>query len=114
MQPAHEELGMKVQRAQYELAQIRGVGKVDGVRVEVDAENRLLSVNVPNAERILAAYEAAVADKEPQVEAAMRELTEDPQVSSTRIFVEANSARLEAERRGQAEHAGNGRFESGW
>ncbi|WP_147140060.1 YbaB/EbfC family nucleoid-associated protein [Nocardia ninae] len=105
---------MKVQRAQYELAQIRGVGKVDGVRVEVDAENRLLSVNVPNAERILAAYEAAVADKEPQVEAAMRELTEDPQVSSTRIFVEANSARLEAERRGQAEHAGNGRFESGW
>ncbi|MFI9400597.1 hypothetical protein [Nocardia sp. NPDC052316] len=105
---------MKVQRAQYELDRIRGVGKVDGVRVEVDAENRLLSISVPNAERILAAYAAAVADKQPQVEAAMRELTEDPQVSSTRIFVEANSARLEAERRGRQELAGNGRFESGW
>ncbi|MFI6999943.1 YbaB/EbfC family nucleoid-associated protein [Nocardia sp. NPDC050175] len=113
--PSHDELGLKVQRAQYELAQIRGVGKVDGVRVEVDADNRLVSISVPNAERILAAYEAAVLDKQPQVEEAMRELTEDPQVSSARIFADANAARLEGERRGQDAHStGSGRFESGW
>lgn len=115
MDPSHAELGLKVQRAQYELAQIRGVGKVDGVRVEVDAENRLVSLSVPNAERIIAAYDAAVLDMQPQIEEAMRELTEDPQVSSARIFADANAARLEAERRGQDTHStGNGWLESGW
>ncbi|PXX69390.1 hypothetical protein DFR70_1021079 [Nocardia tenerifensis] len=111
--PTHDELGMKVQRAQYQLAQIRGVGKVDGVSVEVDAENRLVSLNVPNAERIIAAYDAAVRDLQPQVDEAMRELAEDPQVSSARIFTEANSARLEAERR-ERERSSGGFLESGW
>ncbi|MEV6554412.1 YbaB/EbfC family nucleoid-associated protein [Nocardia sp. NPDC051756] len=115
MDPSHDELGLKVQRAQHELAQIRGVGKVDGVRVEVDAENRLVSLSVPNAERIIAAYDAAVLDMQPHIEEAMRELTEDPQVSSARIFADANSARLEAERREQEAHStGSALFDSGW
>ncbi|MFB8282854.1 YbaB/EbfC family nucleoid-associated protein [Nocardia colli] len=115
MDPSQDELGLKVQRAQYELAQIRGVGKVDGVRVEVDAENRLVSLSVPNAERIIAAYDAAVLDMQPQIEEAMRELTEDPQVSSARIFADANAARLEAERRGRDAHStGSSWLESGW
>ncbi|MEU7140552.1 hypothetical protein ABZ942_13965 [Nocardia sp. NPDC046473] len=94
-----EELGRKVQRAQYAMGQVRGIGLVRGVRVTVDAENRLLSVDVPNAWTIIEAYQAALRDKEPQVAAAMRELNADSRFRSVRTFTEANSARLEAERR---------------
>ncbi|MEC3957118.1 hypothetical protein VMT65_29070 [Nocardia sp. CDC153] len=34
-----DELGLKVQRAQHALEQIRGVGVVQGIRVIVDAED---------------------------------------------------------------------------
>ncbi|WP_069166475.1 hypothetical protein [Nocardia altamirensis] len=115
--PSHyDELGLKVQRAQYELTRIRGVATVDGVTVEVDAENRLLAVDVSNSAAILAAYQAALADKEPQVVAAMQELSDDPQVQSVQAFAEANTARHEAERLAQEDtRSSSGRFfESSW
>ncbi|WP_225726562.1 MULTISPECIES: hypothetical protein [unclassified Nocardia] len=96
-QADREELGLKVQRAQHELAQIRGIGVVDGVTVEVDAENRLLAVSVPNCAAVLAAYAAAIQDKEPKVAHAMRDLTTDPRVQSVRIFVDANASQPPAE-----------------
>ncbi|PXX68537.1 hypothetical protein DFR70_102219 [Nocardia tenerifensis] len=98
-----EELGRKVQRAQYAMAQVRGIGVVRGVSVIVDAENRLLSIDVPNATAIIEAYQAALRDKEPKAAAAMRELNADARLRSVRTFTEANSARLEAERRLRAE-----------
>ncbi|MEU1985037.1 hypothetical protein [Nocardia sp. NPDC019395] len=115
----YDELGLKVQRAQYELERIRGVGTVRGVTVVVDAENRLLAVHAPNGTAIHAAYRAALADKEPQVVAAMRELSADPQVQSVQFFAEANTARLEAERHARAESEEEGGaigrfFEDSW
>ncbi|MCM6777595.1 YbaB/EbfC family nucleoid-associated protein [Nocardia sp. CDC159] len=112
MASQYDELGLKVQRAQYELEQIRGSGTVDGVTVEVDAENRLISVDVPGGETIVAAYRAALRDIEPKVAEATRELFADPQVQSARVFAEANSARLEAERRAQqqSEDASGGSY----
>lgn len=98
-----EELGAKVQRAQHAMAQVRGMGVVRGVSVIVDAENRLLSVDVPNALAIIEAYEAALRDMRPQVAAAMRELNADARFRSVRTFTEANSARREADRRLRAE-----------
>ncbi|MDP7728446.1 MULTISPECIES: hypothetical protein [Mycobacterium] len=41
-------------------SKVRGVGAADGIRVVVDAENRLLTV--PDEAAILAAYNAAVDD----------------------------------------------------
>lgn len=86
-----DELGLKVKRAQEELANIRGVGVARGVTVEVDAENRLVSVDAPDGDRILAAYEAALADKRPRVDAALREVMTDPQTQAITAFVEANT-----------------------
>lgn len=94
-----EELGLKVQRAQSALEQVRGVGAADGVRVVVDAENRLLSVTVPDEAAILAAYNAAVEDMRPKVEDAMREVRSDPRVEAVSTFVEANTERRQAENR---------------
>ncbi|ATL66275.1 hypothetical protein [Nocardia terpenica] len=93
-----EELGVKVQRAHYALEKIRGVGVVKGVRVIIDHENRLLSVTVDEEHIILAAYQAALRDKEPKVEEAMRELHADPRVEAASTFVQANTARSEADR----------------
>lgn len=85
-----DELGPKVQRAQQQIGRIRGVATVDGVRVEVDAHNRLVSISVPNSAAVLAAYRAAVRDKQPQVDAAMRDVLDDPRAQAVSQFVEAN------------------------
>ncbi|WP_162958469.1 hypothetical protein [Nocardia yunnanensis] len=91
-------LGLKVQRAQHALEQIRGVGVVNGIRVVVDAEDRLLSVTVGEEAAIMAAYRAAVEDKRPKVDEALRELRADTTFEAISTYTNANSARLEAER----------------
>ena len=93
-----EELGLKVQRAQHALAQARGIGTVKGIRVIVDSENRLVSVTVDEADIILAAYQAALADLAPKIEAAVGELRADPRLKAISTFTNANTARLEADR----------------
>ncbi|MFD7841360.1 hypothetical protein ACFV4K_00270 [Nocardia sp. NPDC059764] len=93
-----DELGLKVQRAQYALEQIRGVGVVNGIRVIVDAEDRLLSVTVGEEAAIMAAYRAAVEDKRPKVDEALRELRSDSTFDAVSTYTNANSARMEAER----------------
>ncbi len=90
-----DELGLKVKRAQEELRQVRGTGTVRGVTVEVDAENRLLAVSVPGGDAVIAAYQAALADKQPKVDAAVRELMADPRAEAISTFVEANRAEQE-------------------
>ncbi|MFE3257048.1 hypothetical protein [Nocardia sp. NPDC059229] len=93
-----DSLGLKVQRAQHALEQIRGVGVVNGIRVIVDAEDRLLSVTVSEEATIMAAYRAAVEDKRPKVDKALRELRADTTSEAISTYTTANSARLEAER----------------
>lgn len=107
---AFEELGLKVQRAQYQMEQVRGIGTARGVRVTVDAENHLLSVDAPDGAAVLEAYEAALRDKQPKVEAAMREINNDASFQSVLIFSEANSARLERERIQRQEDAESERY----
>ncbi|QIS13886.1 hypothetical protein [Nocardia arthritidis] len=46
---------------------------------------------------MLAAYEAALQDKEPKVAHAMRDLTADPRVQSVRMFADANISQPPAE-----------------
>ncbi|MGW4350742.1 hypothetical protein ACWELJ_01495 [Nocardia sp. NPDC004582] len=92
-------LGLKVQRAQHALEQIRGVGVINGIRVVVDAEDRLLSVTVSEESVIMAAYRAAVEDKRPKVDEALRELRADTTFEAVSTYTKANSARWEAERR---------------
>ena len=92
-----EELGRKVQRAQQRLQDVRGVGTVDGIRVVVDADNRLLSVNLSDERSVLAAYNAAVADAQPLVDAAVRELPADQRFEAISTFVDASTARSDAE-----------------
>ncbi len=91
-------LGLKVQRAQHALEQIRGVGVVNGIRVVVDAEDRLLSVTVSEEAVIMAAYQAAMEDKRPKVDEALRELRADTTFEAISTYTNANSALLEAER----------------
>jgi hypothetical protein len=93
-----EELGLKVQRAQYALEQARGVGIADGIRVIVDSQNRLVSVTVDEEDSILAAYRAALQDLQPKLEDAIRELRRDPRLEAISSFAEANQGRLEADR----------------
>lgn len=93
-----DQLGLKVQRAQHALEQIQGVGVVQGVRVIVDAEDRLLSVTSHEESIIMAAYRAAVEDKRPKVDAALRELRADTNFEAISTYAAANGARLEAER----------------
>lgn len=93
-----DELGLKVQRAQHALEQIRGVGVVQGIRVVVDAEDRLISVTVPDEQIIMAAYRAAVEDKRPKVDEALRELRADTNFEAISTYTAANPARLESER----------------
>lgn len=86
-----DDLGLKVQRAQHELEQVRGIGTVGGVTVEVDAQNKLLSVSIAGGDLVIAAYRAALADKQPKVDAAVRELMSDPRTEAISTFVEASS-----------------------
>jgi hypothetical protein len=93
-----EELGRKVQRAQFALQQVRGIGSANGIRVVVDAENRLLSVTVADEDAVLAAYNAALADVQPKVDEAVRELRADHRFEAVSTFVAANPPQLEADR----------------
>ncbi|MCC3330923.1 YbaB/EbfC family nucleoid-associated protein [Nocardia abscessus] len=105
-----EELGAKVQRAQHALAEIRSIGTSGGIRVEVDAENHLLSVSVPDAHEIIEAYNAAVANKRDMVDEAMREVTNDARVEAISTFTRAAAALRDAQRQEQPsweEHPGN-------
>ncbi|GAB2652414.1 hypothetical protein GCM10027169_16920 [Gordonia jinhuaensis] len=94
-----DELGLKVQRAQYEVDKIRGTATVGGITVEVDAKNRLVAVDHPDAESILAAYEAALRDKQPKVDEAMRDVLSDPHAQAVSTFLETNDSGEEARRR---------------
>lgn len=93
-----EQLGLKVQRAQHAVEQIRGVGTARGIRVIVDAAGQLVSVTVDEEDTILAAYRAAIEDMRPKVDEATRDLRSDSRFDAVSTFTEANSARLEAER----------------
>ncbi|MQY22909.1 hypothetical protein [Nocardia macrotermitis] len=93
-----EELGLKVQRAQQALERIRGVGMVKGIRVTVDAENRLVALTSDEEDIILRAYEAAVADKQAQAEQAIAELQADPRFEAISTFTDANATQAHAAR----------------
>ncbi|MFC9434541.1 hypothetical protein [Nocardia sp. NPDC057030] len=93
-----DSLGLKVRRAQAALEQVRGVGDVDGVRVIVDANNRLVQASIPGAQALLAAYQAALEDLQSQLDEAMREVHADSRFDAISTFVQANAARLEDER----------------
>lgn len=110
----YDELGVKVQRAQHALEQIRGIGTVDGVTVEVDAENQVVAVSGPRGETILAAYRLALQNMQPRVADAMRELADDPQVESAMVFTAANAAGREAERLERADTKVDNYFERSW
>ncbi|OZC49249.1 hypothetical protein CH267_24055 [Rhodococcus sp. 06-621-2] len=92
-----DELGAKVQRAQSVAREIRGVGRVGDIAVEVDAENRLVALHHPDADLILAAYRAALLDKQPQLDKAMRDLLSDPDAQAIASFVDSYAARTQAE-----------------
>lgn len=94
---AFDELGAKVQRAQSVVREIRGVGRVGGISVEVDAENRLLALHHPDADILMAAYRAALLDKQPQLDEAMRDVLSDPDTQAIASFVDSHAARTEAE-----------------
>jgi hypothetical protein len=93
---AFDELGAKVQRAQSVVREIRGVGRVGGIAVEVDAENRLVALHHPDADVILAAYRAALLDKSPQVDEAMQDLLSDPNAHAITSFVQSTTAVMPA------------------
>lgn len=93
---AFDELGIKVQRAQVVVSGIRGVGRAGGIVVEVDAENRLVALHHPDAHIILAAYQAALQDKQPQVDEVMSNVLSDPDAQAITSFVQGSSAVMPA------------------
>lgn len=93
---AFDELGAKVQRAQSVVRDVRGVGRAGGVSVEVDAENRLVALLHPDADLIMAAYKAALLDKAPQLDEAMRDLLSDPNAHAITSFVQSTTAVMPA------------------
>lgn len=93
---AFDELGAKVKRAQSVVRDVRGVGRAGGVSVEVDAENRLVALLHPDADLIMAAYRAAVLDKAPQLDEAMRDLLSDPNAHAITSFVQSTTAVMPA------------------
>jgi len=96
-----EEFGRKVQRAQYELEQIRGTGFSGHIRVEVDAAGKLLSVRSSDAADIMEAYQRAVSEAETQAREVSQEVLTDPLAASVRGLLEAHNAQLEADRRAE-------------
>jgi hypothetical protein len=94
-----EGFGRKVQRVQFELEQIRGVGFSGRIKVEVDAAGRLLSVRSPDGEAVLEAYQQALAEAEAKAREAAQDVLNDPLATSVRGLFEANNAQLEADRR---------------
>nr|WP_314141087.1 hypothetical protein [uncultured Rhodococcus sp.] len=90
-------MGAKVQRAQLVVREIRGIGRVGGIAVEIDAENRLVALHHPDADIIVAAYQAALLDKQPQVAEAMRNVLSDPDAQAITSFVDTYAARTQAE-----------------
>lgn len=93
---AFDELGAKVKRAQSVVRDVRGVGRAGGVSVEVDAENRLVALLHPDADLIMAAYKAALLDKAPQLDEAMRDLLSDPNAHAITSFVQSTTAVMPA------------------
>ena len=93
---AFDELGAKVKRAQSVVRDVRGVGRAGGVSVEVDAENRLVALLHPDADLIMAAYKAALLDKAPQLDEAMRDLLSDPNAHAITSFVQSTTAAMPA------------------
>ncbi|WP_206511554.1 hypothetical protein [Rhodococcus sp. KRD197] len=93
---AFDELGAKVKRAQSVVRDVRGVGRAGGVSVEVDAENRLVALLHPDADLIIAAYKAALLDKAPQLDEAMRDLLSDPNAHAITSFVQSTTAVMPA------------------
>ncbi|WP_377449694.1 hypothetical protein [Rhodococcoides fascians] len=93
---AFDELGVKVQRAQSVVREIRGVGRAGGIAVEVDAENRLVALHHPDADFIMAAYKSALLDKQPQVDEAMRDVLSDPDAHAITSFVQSSSSVMSA------------------
>ncbi|NLE78444.1 MAG: YbaB/EbfC family nucleoid-associated protein [Rhodococcus sp.] len=92
----YEELGAKVRRAQSELDSVRGVGTIDGVTVEVGADNTITSITGPRAvdpNAVLEAYRIALGDKQPRVDSAMREVLEDARISQISTFTDMHSGR---------------------
>lgn len=85
-----DSFGLKVQRAQRAVTDIRGTGTVRGITVEVDAENRIVSIGHPDEAALVAAYQAAVRDKQPRVDDAMRAVLDDPQSQAVSTFLDAN------------------------
>ncbi|MFE9581509.1 hypothetical protein ACFYO1_34390 [Nocardia sp. NPDC006044] len=94
----HDELGLKVQRANLALQEIRGNATIDGIHVVVDAQHRLLAVSTPEGRIIVEAYNAAILDAEPRVEDAVRELREDPTIDAVSTFVRDNPAHMDDQR----------------
>lgn len=93
---AFDELGAKVKRAQSVVRDVRGVGRAGAVSVEVDAENRLVALLHPDADVIMAAYRAALLDKAPQLDEAMRDLLSDPNAHAITSFVQSTTAVMPA------------------
>lgn len=120
-----EELGIKVRRAQQQLEGVRGVGRSGDVIVEVDAENRIKSLNVPGAQDIIRAYLLAVQDKQARVDVALADYLADPTIDAVSMFINANRTRAttppaqqdeldwEEETRQQQEHIRRS-FQRGW
>ncbi|EOM78531.1 YbaB/EbfC family DNA-binding protein [Rhodococcus rhodnii] len=90
----YEELGAKVRRARSTIESIRGTGRSGDVTVEVAADNTITSITGPPSVApgsVVAAYRAAVRDKQPRVDAAMRDVLDDEQVSRIATFTEAHA-----------------------
>ncbi|OHU30229.1 YbaB/EbfC family nucleoid-associated protein [Mycobacteroides chelonae] len=94
-----EEFGRKVQRAQYELEQIRGTGFSGHIKVEVDAAGKLLSVRSPDSASIMEAYRQAVSEAEAKAQEVSQEVLTDPLAASVRGLLGVHNAQLEADRR---------------
>lgn len=94
----HDDIGLKVRRAQDALAQIRGTARSGGVEVVVDANMHLTGLHLTEAvlahspDQVAAlitnTYRDAAADAEPQVRAATAELVDDPSVTRARTQID--------------------------
>ncbi|ATI30640.1 MULTISPECIES: YbaB/EbfC family nucleoid-associated protein [Rhodococcus] len=93
-----DDIGVKVRRAQEALDRVVGRASDRAVEVEVDAKGHLGRLRLTDAalaagpdllaDRIVQMYTAAVRDARPQVDAALAEVTSDPQMSAITSFVD--------------------------